>query len=589
MIPRAAPLAAAAMGAAAAVVGTPAHGDEPAVVVTGLGDGPAFDRVRAAVGRAETAPTTRAAARRRANAALTRVRDALRAEGYFAASVELDVPTRAPYTPTLTADPGPLFTFGAVSIDAPADTAPAVRDAAERAVTDVTPGGAARTADILAAERAMVAAARAAGAPDTRAGARDVLVDHTRGVVDVAFTLTDARSAVFGPLVSDGPARVSPGWLATASPIEPGAPASPSALAAFTDRLQSTGAFSAINVSLDPPSTDAAPAPRPVRVALDDAPRHTVALGAAFSTSEGAGVEAQWTRRNLTGRADALSVSAELGALTRGLEADYVAPFARHPDRTARADARLSDETTDAFDRQAARVSATAEQRLTDRLAASLGGAVETARTEDPDGVTVDYLAVSGAAGAVYTDVDDALDPRRGVRAAVAAEPTATLGDEPVGYVALDGAIAAYRPIADERVVAALRVRVASLVGADAGAVPPDRRYYAGGGGSVRGYEFQTVSPRDGDGDLFGGASLVETSAEIRWTVRGRFGAVVFVDAGAASTSATPTVDGLRAGAGVGVRYDAGFGPLRADVAVPLDPQDGEPAFQVYLGIGQSF
>jgi translocation and assembly module TamA len=88
---------------------------------------------------------------------------------------------------------------------------------------------------------------------------------------------------------------------------------------------------------------------------------------------------------------------------------------------------------------------------------------------------------------------------------------------------------------------------------------------------------------------LIGGRSLVETSAEVRWRATKSFGLVAFVDAGAAGEDVTPPIDDMRAGAGLGLRYYAGFGPLRADIALPLDKREGDSDFQIYISIGQAF
>lgn len=82
---------------------------------------------------------------------------------------------------------------------------------------------------------------------------------------------------------------------------------------------------------------------------------------------------------------------------------------------------------------------------------------------------------------------------------------------------------------------------------------------------------------------------MLETSIELRQQVSHRWSVVGFVDAGAVGTNEFPTGKDLSAGAGLGVRYDMGFGPIRADVAVPLDKREGDSAFQIYLSIGQSF
>jgi translocation and assembly module TamA len=133
------------------------------------------------------------------------------------------------------------------------------------------------------------------------------------------------------------------------------------------------------------------------------------------------------------------------------------------------------------------------------------------------------------------------------------------------------------------------RVRVGTMFGASIGEVPASRRFFAGGGGSVRGYAFQAIGPRLDDNTPQGGISLFETSLELRQKIGERWGVVAFVDGGAVGSDEFPTGDDFSVGVGVGVRYDLGFGPIRADIAFPLDKREGDPAFQIYLSIGQSF
>jgi translocation and assembly module TamA len=137
--------------------------------------------------------------------------------------------------------------------------------------------------------------------------------------------------------------------------------------------------------------------------------------------------------------------------------------------------------------------------------------------------------------------------------------------------------------------VLAGRVRVGGIVNGGIPQIPASQRFYAGGGGSVRGFSYQGVGPQLSDGTPQGGASLVELSAEVRQKLAGKWGVVAFVDAGAVGTDQFPGADNLAIGAGFGVRYDLGFGPIRFDIATPVTKRDGNAAFQIYVSIGQSF
>ena len=143
----------------------------------------------------------------------------------------------------------------------------------------------------------------------------------------------------------------------------------------------------------------------------------------------------------------------------------------------------------------------------------------------------------------------------------------------------------------DERFILAGRTRIGTTVGADSESLPANRRFYAGGGGSIRGYAYQLVGPLDDDEDPFGGTSLVEFGAEVRVRVTDTIGVVPFIDGGMVYDDPWPDADQeLLWAAGLGLRYFTGFGPLRLDVAFPLNRRDGvDDAFQFYISFGQAF
>src|SRR6185503_11283270 len=106
--------------------------------------------------------------------------------------------------------------------------------------------------------------------------------------------------------------------------------------------------------------------------------------------------------------------------------------------------------------------------------------------------------------------------------------------------------------------------------------IPADRRFYSGGGGSIRGYGYQLVSPLDGSGKPVGGRSVIETSLEARFRLTRTIGLVPFIDAGSVSNSSIPGKDvSIRTAAGLGLRYYTSVGPLRADFAMPLNKRPG--------------
>jgi translocation and assembly module TamA len=139
------------------------------------------------------------------------------------------------------------------------------------------------------------------------------------------------------------------------------------------------------------------------------------------------------------------------------------------------------------------------------------------------------------------------------------------------------------------RSVLALRGVVGATEGVTQFELPPDKRFYAGGSATVRGFKYQSIGPRFPNDDPIGGTSLVAATVEFRQRILEDYGAVVFVDGGHVSARGSLGEGDWRAGAGVGLRYYTSFGPIRADFAVPVNKQSGGSSFEVYIGLGQAF
>ena len=141
------------------------------------------------------------------------------------------------------------------------------------------------------------------------------------------------------------------------------------------------------------------------------------------------------------------------------------------------------------------------------------------------------------------------------------------------------------------RVSHALRLALGTIDGTPVESVPANERYYAGGGGSIRGYEYQQVGPKV-DGVPTGGDKLLEFSAELRVQPGNRLGYVLFLDGGTVYNDlvSTDTERALRFGAGFGLRWFTTIGPLRFDAAYPLNPDESQvERVQFYISLGQAF
>ncbi len=185
---------------------------------------------------------------------------------------------------------------------------------------------------------------------------------------------------------------------------------------------------------------------------------------------------------------------------------------------------------------------------------------------------------------------NDALDATSGYYANLLVSPFLGLnGADSGARIVGDGRI--YRSFGlNDRVTFAARGQIGSILGADAADAPASYLFYSGGGGSVRGQAYQSLAVDLGGGSEIGGTSFIGAQLEARVDVTDTIGVVGFYDIGYVGANAVPLENGdYHAGAGLGLRYDTGIGPIRLDVATPTTGDDVGERIEVYIGIGQSF
>ncbi|MGB7404339.1 MAG: BamA/TamA family outer membrane protein, partial [Pacificimonas sp.] len=356
------------------------------------------------------------------------------------------------------------------------------------------------------------------------------------------------------------------------------------------------------NVSVDvveaQPETDGQ-VPVDLALSIAPAPPRTLAAQIAFDTEDGLQLEGSWQHRNLFPPEGALTVTGIAGTEEQLLAVDLRRSNYKARDRAIGARLALFSEDRDAFFNRG--ISALAfleretnliwQKRWTYRLGPELLLTEERDRSRIVGGRASleTYYVAAFPMRLAYDGTDDLLDPTESFRLAGEVSPEVSFEGGTFGYARTQAEASTYMPLTEERdFVLAGRGLVASIAGSGRRNIAPSRRLYAGGGGSVRGFGFQDVGPEDADGDPLGGRSKVEGSLEARYRF-GDFGAVGFVDVGQVYTDVTPTFQDLRVGVGIGGRYFTSFGPIRVDVATPLDRRPGEPRVAVYVSIGQSF
>lgn len=513
--------------------------------------------------------------------------------------------TSKPVPVAIRIKPGQKFTLGNVAID----TGDVPIDPGDY---DLKPGASAASTDVLTEEAKLFRDLRNQGRPFVATTNRQVIADTRTGELNYSVDISPGPPVPFGRTYVDGAKAVDPGFIAYMAGIQPGTTFSPAMLDKARERLLKLGVFSTVTVK--EAKAQAADGTLPVQVEVGERKFHYYGVGATYSNTDGAGVSGYWGDRNLFGRAESLRLDASvsrIGAtaasdterqtdeLDYAVSAVFKKPGVIGPDSVYIGSIKALTEHPLAYDRKSIAVSSGVEYALTETqtVSASLKGEYE--EIGDYLG-TRDYLIASVPLVYTFDNRDDKLNPTKGFLAKVTAEPSYEI-ESGSPYLSARADASTYLSLTESnRFILAGRLAYGSIFGADLQDVPNDRRFYAGGGGSVRGYAYQSIgpyfpnAPSPVTGDEFadtptGGLSLFEASAEVRIGITDTIQIVPFADAGTVSTDLVPDFSNFKVGVGVGARYITSFGPIRVDVGFPLNPGSRDPSFEVYAGIGQAF
>jgi translocation and assembly module TamA len=537
-------------------------------------------------------PANAAQLDRRAREDVALLTTLLRAEGFYDARVQTRIEVGPRPLVVLEATPGALYRFSAVTlagVEAAGGKASALADTFGIAATDPV------NADAVAAgEAALRQSIGREGFPFAVVGEPEIVVDRAAGTATLAIDVRPGGARRFGRITTNPDNGVfGARHVGEIARFVPGQPYDASALDDLRRALIQTGLVSSVDIT---PVAGATSDDVDVAVKLEPAPPRTVAGELGYGTGEGARAELSWTHRNLFPPEGALTVRGVLGTREQLGSLVYRRSNFRGRDRVLTAQIAAAHLERDAFEADTLSLSASLERQTNiffqKTWTWSLGAELLASDERDVVRSTGEarrrtFLIAALPTSLTYDGSDDLLNPSRGFRLGGRFSPELSLQGAAFGYtrVQLDGSV--YQPVGS--VVLAARTRIGSILGAPRDQVAPSRRYYAGGGASVRGYGYQDIGPRDVNGDPIGGRSLAEFSIEARIKTFGAFGVVPFVDAGNIYTGVLPKLSGMRYGAGLGVRYYSNFGPIRVDVGTPINPQPGVARVAVYVSLGQAF
>ena len=573
----------------------------------------------------------------RAQSDLAPILDALWSSGYYNARLTItvagqpmalgqDASTRAAkaaegyrgraHVPVkVVAETGPQFRMRSISVINKATGAPFTPEQFPPRRLKLEPGDPALTSSMRSAVARITDWFRAQSHPLVKVDPPSPVVDHAAQAVDIAYQVNVGPRAGIGPVTIKGPDTFPQEVVRSFIYLDQGEPYTPKRL---DDTRKSIATIPAVgSVRIREATALDAYGNLPIFVDVTDRAPNLIGFQAAHSTIDGPTGRVFYEHRNLFGGAERLRLEGaaflapridgsrikDPGDVTQNdIGARFTVGFLKPALWGSRFDLtldgiaernRIGSARFGGYTARFAGGTAGLRYRWDETLSFTAGIKYEKGQTSDSIS-KVDYDLIGVPVGLKFDNTDNLLDPTRGFRVNAKVESFPTFMGSSVGLVRGTADVSTYYSLdEDSRYILAGRVGVGSLLSApsDLREVPSNYRFYTGGGGTVRGYRYHTIAPLGPYGFITGGRSLFEANLEARIKVTDTIGVVPFFDVGGAYGGKTPDFlkGDTRMSAGLGLRYYSGIGPIRLDVAMPINPRRGDQPVVLYVSIGQAF
>jgi translocation and assembly module TamA len=578
------------------------------------------------------APADGEALARRAESDFAPVIDALWGAGYYNAAVTIGIDratlaigssdigafaraaeayrNRAAAPVIIKVEPGPLFKLRTVRV-LDALGVPFTDDELPQRIVGLKSGDPAAASGIRAAETRIIDYFRKQGRPLAKIQSVAPVVDHALDIMDLTVTAAPGPIAPFGEATIEVPQTFDPAIVRSYLYIHPGDPYSPAAIADARNSIREIPAVGGVRITEG--TTLDAYGRLPYQINVEDRLPYAVGASLKYSTTNGPEGQVYWEDRNVFGGAERLRLQADIfyappwyiasqslqhfssNDIGGRVSASFLKPALWGTTNDLLIDALAEKMSTSGagfvgYQAEDADVTASLRHRFNQNFWVQAGLEAQKGDATDALG-TVNYRLVGVPISANFDTTDSKLDPTRGVKLSASAVGFGAFLGSSLDLVQVKAGASAYYSLdADSRYVLAGRVAAGAMSGPELDQIPANWRFYAGGGGSVRGYAYNELGPTVWWGAVVGGRIVFDASAEVRIKVTDTIGIVPFFDVGNAFTSNFPNFsEPLFAAAGLGLRYYTSVGPIRLDVAFPLERRDGTGPVAIYVSIGQSF
>ncbi|EYS95596.1 autotransporter assembly complex protein TamA [Bartonella bacilliformis] len=507
-------------------------------------------------------------------------------------------------TIVITVDAGPQYVFNAVRINKASPLAK-YKTGGMISVEDLgyKVGALAKSETILNAERWAIEGWRQRGYAKADVISRDIVADHARRIIDAQIVVDPKQKAYYGSInvrdVNKHP-HIDPMYVVWMTGLKPGQQYDSEAVAKANKRLARLDVFRSIDVrEADTINSDGH---LPLTVVVEERKLRRLGMGGSYSTLDGSGGEIYWTHSNLFGHAERFKIETKINSIGRRKEQSYhpknfdyllgvtfIKPGIITPDTDLGAELKVQRDVLDSYITTAIKGKLSLTHVINDNLSGRVAMVITRGHLHDNHLGNRNFTVIGLQSDLIYDSRNNKLNATKGLYSEVILNPfyemnlssfMTKMTVEGRSYWVLD---------TKNRFVFATRAKLGTIIGNNKILLPPDVLFFSGGGGSVRGYAYHNIGIKTENG-IIGGRSLIEGSAELRFSLNDDIGLVSFVDGGRVEEKANfGFLQKIKWGMGIGGRYMTGLGPVRFDVAWPLKREKGDPRIGIYVGIGQAF
>lgn len=543
----------------------------------------------------DSPPATLLGLKRRAEGDLENILQALHSKAHYGAHVDFTIDPNKNVVVNI--DPGPIYPLASFDIHFLQNGEEIAPDSLPSPIClstlKIEIGKPALPEVILTGEDTLLDKLNLQGFAFASIKKREVFADQKTLTVLVSILAETGPLTYFGDLKINGLERVKENYFYKKLRWSQGHLYNPCAVEKTQEALELSGLFRSVNIILGEELVDGNLVP--IEIAVVEGKQRTIGFGLNYATNWGPGFTAEWEDRNIFGEGQRLGFRTNIWEKLQEGKISYLIPDFARQDQNLIWQIEYQRERTKSFTENSLAFSGTIERKINEHLRISYGGMYKRLRSQRSDfNGTFDLLKTPLQLR--WSNADSILEPTKGVTLQLSSIPSLQIFKPQFAYCINTFTGSIYQTLTtDKRHVFATKLILGSIFGANQNEIPPPERFYAGSESALRGYRHLTVSPLKYDHHNhykpIGGRSLLVYSMELRSRIGKDFGLVFFYDVGNVYRRAIPDFkEGIRQSTGLGIRYYTPIGPIRLDLAFPLNRRKHiDNMLEAYFSIGQSF